>query len=79
MIGRGFRRLTVTDVDLAFVIPMRFRPALFLRLLPPLLAAIPAKAAETALEQLARLGFREARLLGEVGGLGQTSGALGQT
>ena len=41
MIGRGFRRLTVTDVDLAFVIPMRFRPALFLRLLPPLLAAIP--------------------------------------
>lgn len=41
MIGRGFRRLTVTDADLASGIPMRFRPALFLRLLLPLLAAIP--------------------------------------
>ena len=43
MISRGFRRLTVTDADLGSVIPMRFRPALFLRLLPPLLAAIPSE------------------------------------
>jgi selenide,water dikinase len=45
----------------------------------PLLAAIPATAAETALEQLARHGFREARLLGEVTAPGQTSEAPGQT
>jgi selenide,water dikinase len=45
----------------------------------PLLAAIPATAAETALEQLAQHGFREARLLGEVTAPGQTSEASGQT
>jgi selenide, water dikinase len=36
----------------------------------PLLAAVPATAAETALEQLGQRGFREARLVGEVGAPG---------